>query len=107
VPSDAASLPVCRWRILLVVALTAYLRVTLRARRRARRGAVVAAYDYPRQNGDLPRLRLRNPARVTSRYSGVSVNELIAAPSLRPRRRCSWCGLGRVCLLYQPGRGAG
>ena len=65
---------------LLTVALTLYLREALRGPATVHiGGAVAAAYDYPRQHGDIAPITAKGTLReVTGRYNGVPVQELLA-----------------------------
>ncbi len=66
--------------VLLTVALTLYLRVALRGPATVHiGGAVAAAYDYPKQHGDIAAITAEGTLReVTGRYNGVPVQELLA-----------------------------
>lgn len=71
--------------VLIVVALTLFLRGALRGPPAVQvGGAVDAPYDYPRQNGDIaPRTAEGTLREVTGRYSGIPVQELLSRA--RPR----------------------
>jgi DMSO/TMAO reductase YedYZ molybdopterin-dependent catalytic subunit len=62
------------------VALTLYLRVALRGPATVHiGGAVAAAYDYPKQHGDIAPTTAEGTLReVTGHYNGVPVQELLA-----------------------------
>jgi len=71
---------------LLSVALTVYLRDALRGPLTVHvGGAVAAAYDYPREHGDLGATTAEGTLReVTARYNGVPVRELVGRAQPQP-----------------------